>query len=267
MTNTISLRIIGLSATLPNLEDIGSWLQCKPEAIHFFDEEFRPVPLEVHTLSFGKMGNPYLFEKSLDKRVKDIILRYNDNKQTLIFCSSKKNAEHLATLLSKEHLIPSLKINTDSNARLVVDRIQDHSLKDLVNLGYGYHHAGLPPDDRMIIEQMYLAGFINILCSTSTLAHGINLPAHLVIIKGTNAWRGSAKGYEKLKRSEIIQMLGRAGRPGLDTSGIAIIMTNDEDQVYYSSISSRAEVVESNLLHLLSEGKFACLNKILNTKI
>ena len=61
--------------------------------------------------------------------------------------------------------------------------IQDESLRSLVRRGFGYHHAGLSADDRMLVEQAYLNGAIHVLCSTSTLAHGVNLPAHLVIIK------------------------------------------------------------------------------------
>ncbi len=71
-------------------------------------------------------------------------------------------------------------------------------------------------------------GFIHILCSTSTLAHGVNLPAHLVIIKGTNSWRGGILGYQKMCKSEVIQMMGRAGRPGYDLHGVAVIMTSLE---------------------------------------
>jgi ATP-dependent DNA helicase HFM1/MER3 len=106
----------------------------------------------------------------------------------------------------------------------------------------------------MIIEQLFLQGKIKVLCSTSTLAHGINLPAHLVIVKGTFAWRGSTKGYERLKRSDVIQMLGRAGRPGFDTEGIAVIMTSTQEQQYYSSVALHADVVESNLKLILPEG-------------
>lgn len=81
----------------------------------------------------------------------------------------------------------------------------------------------MPPDDREIVEKLYLQGYIHVLCSTSTLAHGVNLPAHCVIIKGTNAWRGGKIGYEKLSKSDMIQMMGRAGRPGFDINGVAIV--------------------------------------------
>ena len=106
----------------------------------------------------------------------------------------------------------------------------------------------------MIVEQLYLCGFIQILCSTSTLAHGVNLPAHLVIIKGTDAWRGGTKGYQKMNKSDVIQMLGRAGRKGFDESGVAVIMTSAQDYDNYNNISLSADTVESTLKDILTEG-------------
>jgi len=132
-----SMRVIALSATLPNLSDIGEWLGCDCDAVHYFDESFRPVPLTVHTVAMGSMNNPYLFERSLDDRVHEVIARYSDRKQVsvvlslplldnqpplyiftmslsltlqvLIFCSSKNSTEHLSTMLAKKShaLFPS----------------------------------------------------------------------------------------------------------------------------------------------------------------
>ena len=65
------------------------------------------------------------------------------------------------------------------------------------------------------------------LCATSTLAMGVNLPAHLVIIKGTRAYRGGGVGHQDIDIATLTQMIGRAGRPGLDTSGIAVVMTDN----------------------------------------
>jgi ATP-dependent DNA helicase HFM1/MER3 len=256
---------VGLSATLPNLGDIGEWLDCTAAGIHYFDDSYRPIPLQAITLVCGNMGNPFLFDRSLDNRVKDVIARYSDGKQTLIFCSSKNNAQNLAMKLRDQsaarigqsvHTSNLLAQLNNPEVSRVVNAIQDETLKGLVMQGYGYHHAGLPPDDRAILEELFLKGYIRILCSTSTLAHGVNLPAHLVIIKGTYSWRGSSKGYEKMGRSDVIQMLGRAGRPGFDQHGVAVIMTSNEDRQYYSNLSLSADLVESKLISILPEGMF-----------
>lgn len=244
------MRIVALSATLPNINDIAEWLNCK--CVHYFGDEYRPVPLQIYTIPFGSMHNEYLFEKSLDNKVKEVVNRYSNGRQTLIFCASKNGAQALATKLFDQNTVARIVSNTTIDRLL--NQLQDETLRKLAFAGYGYHHAGLPADDRSIVERLYMSGFIRILCSTSTLAHGVNLPAHLVIIKGTYSWRGSGKGYVKLSRSDIIQMLGRAGRPGLDTSGVAVIMTSREDLNFYSNISTNAEVVNSQLSSILHEG-------------
>jgi len=251
------MRIIALSATLPNLADIGEWLGCTQDSIHYFDESFRPVPLSVHTLSMGSMSNAFLFDKSLDERVGPLVQRYGDGKQVLIFCASKKSCETLCVLLTQRVPIPGAALAlTRQNAHLI-ESTQDTSLRGLLHKGVAYHHSGLPPDDRALVEQLYLRGAVHILCCTSTLAHGVNLPAHLVIVKGTSSWRGGSRGYERTAKADIIQMLGRAGRPGLDDQGVAVIMTSREDQDFYADVSLNAEIVESKLQTHLVEGKLS----------
>ena len=72
---------------------------------------------------------------------------------------------------------------------------------------------------------------VQVLCTTSTLAMGVNLPAHLVVLKGTRRWcsdAGETAGYQEYDRSTCLQMMGRAGRPQFDTEGVAVIMTQKQ---------------------------------------
>jgi ATP-dependent DNA helicase HFM1/MER3 len=193
------------------------------------------------------MRNPFLFEKSLDDRVPDIINRYSAGKQTLIFCASKNGCENLSQSLSKK-----LTRHGGHVPRSVINNIQDPKLRALVAEGHGYHHAGLPCDDRTIVENLYLQGVIHTLCTTSTLAYGVNLPAYLVIIKGTNQWRGGNRGYERMLKSTMLQMMGRAGRPGFDTSGVAVVMTSENHVSHYRDLN--LEVIESTLPAIFAEG-------------
>lgn len=249
------MRVIALSATLPNLADIGEWLNCSHDSIHYFDESFRPVPLRVHTLSMGSMNNPFLFDKSLDERVGPLILSYSEGKQVLVFCASKKSTETLCTTLTQRIQIPREALNKARTYRDLISTAHDDHLRELLSRGVAFHHSGLPADDRALVEQLFLSGAVHILCCTSTLAHGVNLPAHLVVIKGTSSWRGGSRGYERTSKADIIQMLGRAGRQGMDNQGVAVIMTSREDQDFYADVSLSAEVVESKLQNNLVEGE------------
>lgn len=113
--------------------------------------------------------------------------------------------------------------------------------------GVAFHHAGLDPADRHTVESGYLQGHIAVICCTSTLAVGVNLPCYLVIIKGTVGWQdGGCKEYSDL---EMMQMLGRAGRPQFDDSAIAVIMTRKDRVQHYEKLISGCKTLES-CLHL-----------------
>lgn len=118
---------------------------------------------------------------------------------------------------------------------------------DCVNAAVAFHHAGLELSDRQIVEAAFLAGNVNVICCTSTLAVGVNLPCHFVIIKNTVSYiNGSMREYADL---EVMQMLGRAGRPQFDDSAVAVIMTRQEKARHYEKMVSGQETLES-CLHL-----------------
>lgn len=113
-----------------------------------------------------------------------IITFYRDS---LVFCGSKKSTETLAELLSQRIRLQYTFSPQDVD---LIRGIQDAKLRELVYRGVAFHHAGLPPSDKVILEQLYCLRKILILTCTSTLAFGVNLPAHLVIVKGTSHYRG-----------------------------------------------------------------------------
>lgn len=94
--------------------------------------------------------------------------------------------------------------------------------QDFVASGVAFHHGGISFIDRGIIEELFLRGFLAVICTTSTLAVGINLPAHLVLIKGTNQYvNGHLKRYSNM---DLLQMIGRAGRPQVFEFNISLIL-------------------------------------------
>lgn len=105
----------------------------------------------------------------------------------------------------------------------------------MIPQGVAFHNASLSYQDRNIVERLFLELKVKVLCTTSTLAMGINLPARLVIIKSTQAYRGAGKGYQEYTRIEIEQMTGRAGRKPFDTEGTVVIMTQKANYQRYNS--------------------------------
>lgn len=107
------------------------------------------------------------------------------------------------------------------------------TLKETVPKGIAYHHSGLTSDERVIIEKAYRNGWIKILCATSTLSTGINLPAKAVIFKGP------VIGKNLIDHAKYKQMSGRAGRTGFDKSGDSIVITYNaiHQQLYNNTLS------------------------------
>lgn len=182
------------------------------------------------------------FWQRLDEEVANIIHKFSNNRPTIVFCHSKAETEKLADMLARKGLAQR-KTNHETASRTRLQRLQKVLLA-----GIAYHHAGLELDDRRLIEQSFAASKISILCATSTLAMGVNLPAHLVIIKGTKAWRGAC-GYQDLDQATLLQMVGRAGRPGFDTSGTAVIMTDNQSKPRFQKLAANGlEPAMSQLL-------------------
>jgi len=105
-------------------------------------------------------------------------------------------------------------LNMDSKELDVyIEHISDPNLKQTLSFGIGMHHAGLVTEDRKIVEELFVRNKIQVLIATSTLAWGVNFPAHLVIIKGTEFFDPKTKKYVDFPVVDLLQMIGRAGRP------------------------------------------------------
>ena len=111
--------------------------------------------------------------------------------------------------------------------------------------GIGIHHAGLEPHVRRTIENAFKSGKLLLLCATSTLALGVNLPAYMVIVKNTQKYdKGRTIEYHE---HQVLQMIGRAGRPQFETEGKAVIMTRTAKRQDYLDLAGGTQLVESHL--------------------
>lgn len=242
-----NMRLVAVSATLPNIGDIAYFLDA--HEAYLFDSSYRPVPLTTHVVGLGYIGkNQFLFDKGLNRHVPGLIKRFSKGRSSIIFCHTKKQTEALAT-----ELLSSIGSNNDPILASLAQQTHLFSLQKCLKGGVAFHHAGLENQDRQLVERSFSKGLIKCLCATSTLAMGVNLPAQLVIIKGTSVWRGTGQGYQEIDGGTLLQMMGRAGRPGFDDTGTAVIMTDSKSKQYYERMSHGLEIVESMLLKQLAE--------------
>lgn len=136
------------------------------------------------------------------------------------------------------------------HAKRLMDNSRNNELKNLFQVGMAIHHAGMLRSDRNHVERFFVDGHIRLLVCTATLAWGVNLPAHTVIIKGTSVY--SDGQYTDLDILDVQQIFGRAGRPQFDTSGHAIIITEMGKLDKYLRLMTNQFPIESNFVkHLV----------------
>ncbi|KAF3912064.1 hypothetical protein ABW21_db0202323 [Orbilia brochopaga] len=241
------VRFVALSATVPNSKDIAAWLakDCDhpnvPAHEERLGEEFRPVKLEKIVYGYQANSNDFVFDKFLDGKLYEVIQKHSQRKPVMVFCATRNICVSTAKLLAEKW--SGGHREKPWPAPLTPFSLRDKDLHATAKAGVAFHHAGLDASDRGIIEKLFLESHISVICCTSTLAVGVNLPTHLVVIKNTVSYQAcQMREYLDL---EVMQMIGRAGRPQFDTTGVAVIMTRKEKKDRYERMISGTEKLES----------------------
>jgi len=229
------VQILGLSATIGNAEEIADWINAE-----LIKSSFRPIPL-IESVETKK------FEKIVKEKIKQGSI--------LVFVNTKKRAEEIAKKLSEFLNFKSTDDRTDNGHQTILSALETPTeqcklLSSLIEKKVAFHHAGLVNEQRTFIEENFKKGNIKIITATPTLAYGVNLPAHTVIIKDIKRY-GKDGRMHYIPVLEYKQMCGRAGRPKYDKFGEAIIIAKDEkekENLIEQYINGIPENIESYLL-------------------
>ncbi|KAG6911722.1 hypothetical protein DXG01_007972 [Tephrocybe rancida] len=268
------IRIVGLSATLPNYIDVAEFLSVsKYKGLFYFDSSFRPVPLEQHFLGIkGKPGSAQS-RKNLDRvtflKVSELVAQGH---QVMVFVHARKETVKTALALKEAALAEG---STDDFScedhpqyaffRRSIGESRNKEMKQLFDNGFGIHHAGMLRSDRNMMERMFEARAIKVnfsallysdsrlgCQSTRSCRWVIRLfstrSAHrilLVIIKGTQVYDSSKGAFVDLSVLDVLQVFGRAGRPGLETSGEGYICTTEDKLAHYLDAVTSQIPIES----------------------
>ncbi|XP_078127441.1 helicase POLQ-like isoform X3 [Sander vitreus] len=238
-----STQIIGMSATLGNIRDLQTFLKADN-----YTNNFRPVqlkeyvklndtiyevdPKEEECFRFSRPLN-FKYSSSMQKMDPDhiiaLVTEVIPTHSCLVFCPTKKNCENVAAMICKYLKEEFLRLR-EAEKGVLLRALRDSGngsvcpvLRRTVPYGLAYHHSGLTSEERKLVEEAYSSGVLCLLACTSTLAAGINLPARRVIL------RSPYVATDFLKRSQYKQMVGRAGRAGIDSVGESILILQDKD--------------------------------------
>ena len=227
------MRIIALSATLQNIDEIEQWLESKT-----ITHDYRPVPLNKEVLDaemFGTKNKNDVIVKILEKAIED-------NSQALSFVSTRRFTESLSTYVAKKI---SKKITKEQRKKFkeVSDKLLEIpkkkgslptttcvKLAESAEKGVVFHHAGLFNEQKEIIEDEFREGNILMIAATPSFMYGVNLPSKSVVIRDYTRW--TSNGPANIPVFDYEQMSGRAGRPQYDSEGHSYLIAKTMDEAY-----------------------------------
>ncbi len=249
-------QLVALSATVGNADDIAKWLGAE-----LIESDYRPVLLEKGIV----LGDRIYYEDREDElhgthKIPEIRISQDTierKKQLLIFYSTKRNTEAgaekiapvVASYLTTQDREKLKEVAAKILGALSKPTTQCEKLAKSVLNGTAFHHSGLVNSQRHAVEDAFRAGQLKVICSTTTLGLGVNLPAHTVLVRDTTRY-SEGEGAEKMSVNEVTQLFGRAGRPKYDKIGRALLIARSKGDImdiYARYINGELEPVSSKL--------------------
>lgn len=261
-------QLLALSATVSNADEIADWLSCE-----LVESSWRPTKLVEGVYEYGSVrmsdGQKFRIEQGSTPAVDLAIDSLDDGGQALIFAETRKRAVSLAVKAAEgvyKRLDKATKDHAAKTSADILDKGDDtdlsHTLAQLVAKGVAFHHAGLGPSNRQLVEESFKQGIVKLLTATPTLAAGVNLPARRVVVASVLRYDAGYGGNTPISVMEYKQLCGRAGRPKYDSAGEAIIVAESSisgDELYDHYVLGIPEPLRSQLandraarFHLLS---------------
>jgi len=248
-------RVVALSATMPNIEDVADWLDATPETTFEFGDEYRPVDLHAGVRTYEHGDNPFADKYRRLFTALDLAEPHlREDGQSLVFVSSRQDTVQAAKKTRDEIAERDIPVGSrgDYEFHTGAEELDNATLRKSVLDGVAFHHAGLSTSDKNRVEQWFREGKIRVLFSTSTLAWGVNLPARCVVIRDTKL-HDPLEGEVDMSPLDVLQMLGRAGRPGYDDVGYGWVVCDRSDADKYRTLLEEGHEIESRLAGNLAE--------------
>ncbi|MCX6354287.1 MAG: DEAD/DEAH box helicase [Candidatus Aureabacteria bacterium] len=252
-----NVQILALSATISNSDELARWLGAE-----LVSSDWRPVPLLEGVYSGNKIHYSDSSSRSLVAGKSEAVTALvndtlEEGGQILVFVNSRRSAvavarslsHHLRQTLPAKERSPLKELAAAAGSVLPEPTHLCRELSEIIKGGVAFHHAGLHQGQRKLIEDAFRANRIKVIVATPTLAAGVNLPARRVVIRDWARYE-MGRGQRPIPVFEYKQFAGRAGRPGYDSKGEALIVAKKEgdlEMLFERYIHASSEPLRSQL--------------------
>ncbi|PIA46010.1 hypothetical protein AQUCO_01600344v1 [Aquilegia coerulea] len=257
-TSKECIRLVGLSAPLPNYEDVALFLRVDLEkGLFYFDNSYRPCPLAQQYVRVT-VRNPLQGFQLMNDLCYEKVMAVAGKRQILIYVHSMNEATQMARKIqdnacSSGNLGHFLKEDSASHKVLnnLAHLVKNIDLQDILPYGFAFHHTGMTTEDCRIVEDLFYDGHVQVLVTTINFAWGVNLPAHTVIIKGTDTYNPDNGSWTELSPLDVMKMVGCARKPQRDSYAEVIILTDVSKRMYYMAFINEKIPIESQFVSKL----------------
>ena len=250
------IRIIALGASMANAKDIANWLGCSPNATFNFHPNVRPVPLDLYINGFN-MTHTASRLLAMARPTYNAITAHSPKKPVIVFVPSRKQtrltAIDLLTYAAADN-VPERFLHADAkDIDPFITKIKDKTLKETLSQGVGYMHEGLTAEDKSLVESLFDSGAIQVIVVARSLCWSLSVSCHLVVIMDTQYYTGKFHAYHDYPITDVMQMIGRASRPNLDSDAKCVLMCQSAKKNMFKKFLYEPLPIESHLDHCLHD--------------
>lgn len=281
------IKFVGLSATVGNHQELADWMSENRGPVATVVHRERPVELRLWLAMAGEFHRLFDDAGQIDHRTWErgaedaesahFVRGYrrlpsNDLFQVVEELDRRRLLPAIYFIFSRRGCRESLQrcahhgidLTTDEE-KSAIDAFLEERLATLVDgdeaalfrkmvdgsmlrRGLATHHAGLLPYHKELVEELFTAGLLKIVFATETLSLGINMPAKAVVVSSFTKFDGV--DFKNLTTGELTQLMGRAGRRGIDSQGHGIILKEADTEVatIYEVAMGEGPIIESKFL-------------------
>lgn len=218
-----SIRIVALSASLANARDLGDWLGTTSHGLFNFPPAVRPVPLDIHVQGFDIANLETRMQAMARPTYHAVSRTVAAGAPAIVFVPTRRHAR-LAALDLLTHAAADgdptkFRQASDDDLAPFLERVKDAALRHSLSFGVAFLHEAQSPEEQSLAKTLFDTGAAQVLLATAPMAWGMTSGAKSVVVMGTQYYDVTGQGTNDYSVADLLQMVGRAGRPDVDPHG------------------------------------------------